>query len=242
MKRALMIVMLLWPGLLLAEDRQVRLYVAQPVIDSGLMKHILPRFSLKNQVKVTLVERDAAHLSIADTGAALFDGLGQTWRIDPVQPSHAGAKKLVKYLRSEVGQRTVFGFAPEGVVLFGEASVAEDIAEDTAPAQDVVAGLRASKQLCARCHSVEGLGGGIGSTPSFSVLRSLEDWETRFATFFQLKPHPAFTQIPDVTDPFPIDRPSPIAPVEMDMEELDAILTYVGAMGAADLGNPLKHQ
>jgi hypothetical protein len=34
----------------------------------------------------------------------------------------------------------------------------------------------------------------------------------------------------------------PIAPVEMDMEELDAILTYVGAMGAADLGNPLKHQ
>ena len=34
--------------------------------------------------------------------------------------------------------------------------------------------------------------------------------EDRFDAFYTLAPHPAFTQIDGVTDPFPIDRPSPI--------------------------------
>jgi hypothetical protein len=74
------------------------------------------------------------------------------------------------------------------------------------------------------------------------VLRALPDWEQRFAAFYVLNPHPAFTQIADVTDPFPIDRPSPIAPIELDLDELEALMAYVTAMPAADLGDPLEHQ
>jgi hypothetical protein len=82
----------------------------------------------------------------------------------------------------------------------------------------------------------------IGSTPSFAVLRALPDWGARFQGFFALNPHPAFTQVADVTDPFPIDRPPPIIPVEITLDDLEAILAFVAAMEPADLGAPLLHQ
>ena len=83
---------------------------------------------------------------------------------------------------------------------------------------------------------------GIGSTPSFALLRALSDWPRRFEAFYVLKPHGAFTRIAGVTPPFPIDRPPPIAPVEMSLDELDAILAYVAQMEPADLGAPIRHQ
>ena len=83
---------------------------------------------------------------------------------------------------------------------------------------------------------------GIGSTPSFFVLRALKDWDIRFQTFYSLNPHPSFTQIAEVTEPFPVDRPSPIVPVELTLDEFDAILAYVSALKPADLGAPLQLQ
>ena len=82
----------------------------------------------------------------------------------------------------------------------------------------------------------------IDSSPSFFALRSLPDWEDRFQTFYVLNPHPAFTQIADVTPPFPDELPSPIVPVEMTLEDVDAILAFVAALKPADLGAPLQHQ
>jgi cytochrome c553 len=242
MIRAMIVFLLLLPATLWAQDRDLRLYVAEPLVESGLTRHILPRFSLKTQVRVTLVERGQADLSISDQGAPLFDGLGQTWALEPARPDHPAAAKLAKWLRSDVGRRTVYGFAPEGEPLFSAPSIVQQATVETAPAQDITAGLQIARRACVRCHAVEAGRSGIGSTPSFAVLRSLPDWETRFATFFALNPHPSFTQIPDVTDPFPIDRPSPIAELHMDLTELDALLTYVRAMAAADLGKPLEHQ
>jgi hypothetical protein len=82
----------------------------------------------------------------------------------------------------------------------------------------------------------------IGSTPSFFALRSLSDWEARFAAFFALNPHPSFTQVTGVTEPFAEDRPPPIVPITLSLEDLEAILAYVAALEAADLGAPLVHQ
>ena len=109
---------------------------------------------------------------------------------------------------------------------------------------DAELGHKVSREKCTRCHAVDSAtkGWGIGSTPSFGVLRSLDDWEGRFAAFYALNPHPAFTQIEDITEPFPMDRPSPIAPIELTFDELQAMLAYVAAMPAADLGKPLDHQ
>jgi len=83
---------------------------------------------------------------------------------------------------------------------------------------------------------------GIGSTPSFAVLRSLPDWDSRFAAFFALNPHPAFTIIPDVTPAFTAQRPSPIVPITLSLDELEAILAYAASIAAADLGGALVHQ
>jgi hypothetical protein len=84
---------------------------------------------------------------------------------------------------------------------------------------------------------------GLGSTPSFAVLRGLPDWATRFEGFFARAPHGAFTQIDGVTAPFAINRPPPIAPVEMTLDDLDAILAYVQqVITPADLGAPIRHQ
>lgn len=241
----LMILGLLLPLKAGAEERLVRLHVPEALAETGLMRHILPRFSLKTQVKVEMVAANAApDLIFGDEGRALFQGAGQVWRIKALSEGHEGAARLVKWLRSDVGQRTVLGFAPGGETMFSAPQVAVVETVAVAPSGDVALGLRVSREKCGRCHVVaKGAGfAGIGSTPSFAVLRSLPDWEGRFAAFYALNPHPAFTQIEDVTEPFTEERPSPIAPVTMTMKEVEAIMAYVTGLSPADLGAPLEHQ
>lgn len=243
--RALTVLLVLMPGLLQADDRLVRLYAPPALVETGVMKFILPRFSLKTQVKVELLGSPAdANLALGGEGRALFQGAGQVWKMAVATPDHPGTAKLVGWLTSDVGQRAVLGFAPDGVALFelpGEqAAEVVEVALDG----DADLGHKVSREKCTRCHAVDDAtrGWGIGSTPSFGVLRALPDWEARFGAFYALNPHPAFTQIADVTDPFPENRPSPIAPVTLDTGELEALMAYVAAMEAADLGKPLDHQ
>jgi mono/diheme cytochrome c family protein len=95
---------------------------------------------------------------------------------------------------------------------------------------------------CGRCHVISERNkyGGIGSTPSFGALRTLEDWELRFAAFWTLNPHPAFTQVEGVTEPFPAHRPSPIHPVELTLDEIDRIIAYARTIPPKDLGNEVR--
>lgn len=95
---------------------------------------------------------------------------------------------------------------------------------------------------CGRCHVIGPSNrlGGIGSTPKFSVMRNWEDWEDRMRAFYALPPHIAFTQIPGITDPFPDNRPSPIAPVVVTEEELEAIILYTRGLDPADLGAEVR--
>lgn len=57
-----------------------------------------------------------------------------------------------------------------------------------------------------------------------------------------MNPHPAFTQVAEVTPPFDETRPSPIVPVEITLDELENILAYVAVLSPADLGAPLEHK
>jgi hypothetical protein len=111
-------------------------------------------------------------------------------------------------------------------------------------AGDAVLGRDVAKLKCARCHAVDDATRmtAIGSTPSFFVLRSFGDWETRFTLFYRLAPHGAFTQVAEVTAPFPEDRPSPIVPIEMTLEEVEAVTAYVAGLPVADLGKPLEQK
>lgn len=230
----------------LAEAKLVRLYAPASLVDTGVLKFALPRFTLKTQVRVELLpDPDAeADMILGDSGRALFQGAGQVWRMNISNPDHPGTKRLADWLTSDVGQRTVLGYAPEGVALFEPPSATTQTEEVVALDGDAALGLEVSRSRCGRCHKVEATKRvvGIGSTPSFPVLRSLADWEERFSIFYVLNPHPAFTIITDLTEPFAEERPSPIVPIEMSLDEFEAMMAYVTTMPAADLGAPLLHQ
>lgn len=241
--RILVFIFALFPALAMADTGRVQFYAAPALVDSGLVQYIRPRFSLKTQVGVDMVTDPAdADLALGLEGRALFSGLGETWSLD-VRSDAAHVQKFVDWLRSDVGRRTVQSFAPDGTPLFTEPQVQEREVVEIEVTGDAALGKRVSKAKCGRCHVTQtGDMGGIGSTPSFAVMRGFEDWFTRFSGFYILKPHPAFTQLEGVSDPFPMDRPSPIAPIELTLDELEAIMAYVTTLSPADLGNPLEHQ
>lgn len=227
-----------------AEDRLVRLHAPQTLVDTGLMQYILPRFSLKTQVRVELVAPDQAQLILGNDGRALFMGVGQVWHMDVPGAGHLGTDRFADWLTSDIGARTIQSFAPEGTPLFGPPDEEGKVTAVLEYDGDADEGHTVALSKCTRCHAVDDatLWSSIGSTPSFAVLRTFEDWENRFTIFYVLKPHAAFTQITDVTDPFPPDRPSPIAPIELSLDEVEALVAYVAALPAADLGQPLAHQ
>ncbi len=229
----------------MANDRLVKLYAPAALVETGLLKYALPRFSLKTQVRVEIVEdMGSADVGIGPTGKPLFEGIGQRWHLDVQRTDHKGTKRFVDWLNSDVGKRTVLGFAPNGTALFSVPSEAPVETVAVGFDGDAGAGHDVARRTCRRCHAVDvaSRGSGIGSTPSFAILRSLQDWEERFSAFFVLPPHPSFTQIEDITEPFPINRPSPIVPIELTLDDLEALLAYVSELEQADLGAPLVHQ
>ncbi|WP_420325692.1 hypothetical protein [Mameliella sp.] len=235
------------PLALVAQDdpRPVRLHAPAALVDSGLVQHILPRFTLKTRVRVELVEDpEKADIALGATGAPLFAGPERVWHLQVTSADHAGTGRFADWLTSEVGLNTVASFAPDGTTLFGPPPDATEEVETVVIDGDAKLGHKVSRAKCVRCHVIDEAtrGFGIGSTPSFMVLRALPDWEDRFYSFYVLNPHPAFTVIEGLTLPFPDNRPSPIAPVRMTLDEVEAIVAYVAAMEAADLGAPLEFQ
>jgi hypothetical protein len=110
-----------------------------------------------------------------------------------------------------------------------------------AAAQDYAPGEKLTIINCGRCHVVSARNrmGGIGSTPSFAALRTFDDWEARMKAFWTYRPHPAFTQIEGITEPFPEHRPAHIHPISLTLEELAAIINYARTVKPAELGPDL---
>lgn len=235
----------LGPVAAVAQDNLVRLHAPAALVETGLLRHILPRFSLKTQVRVELVGPEngpaTADMVLGADGRAVFEGTGQVWHMDLRRPDHPGTARLADWLLSDVGRRTVTGYAPEGVALFTLPKPAAPVVVAAVASGDAAAGLLISRAKCGRCHVVDAATqwSGIGSTPSFAVLRGFEDWQDRFATFYVLNPHPSFTIIPELTVPFPEGRPPAIVPVDMTLSELESVMAYVTTMTPADLGQPL---
>lgn len=228
------------PGM--AEEGPVAVEVPAPIVETGLMGYLVPRFSLKTGVRLRLVEQGGA-VVIGSEGRPVMQGLGAVWSV--AHDDSPDAARFADWLGSEVGQRTIASYAPDGgAAPFGPPPEVGTAARTRVFEGDATLGLEISELHCKRCHAVSpgARFSDIGSTPSFFVLRTLEDWPERFAAFFALNPHPAFTQVADVTEPFPENRPPPIAPIEMTMEEVEAVLAYVAGLEAADLGGALVHQ
>ncbi|GHF43994.1 hypothetical protein [Seohaeicola zhoushanensis] len=226
----------------IAAQEALGLAAPAAVAESGLLQYLLPRFSLKTGIRVT--PDPAGPMVLAETapGTPVFAGAGATWHLRPGDDPRAA--RFLDWLTSDIGRRTVASFVKDG---------ANPFTADLAPPEEAAAieitgdarrGAELSQAECGRCHVIgaHDRNKGIGSTPSFPVLRSLPDWDERFQTFYVRAPHAAFTQIAGITEPFDITRPSPIVPVELELEDVEAILAFVAAIAAADLGAPLQLQ
>ena len=228
-----------------AQEKAFDLSVSGELVDSGLVRHLVPRFSMKTGVKITVTPEagDAFLTPDADGGDPALAGDGTTYLI-AVAPGQPHAERFRDWLLSEIGQRTVESFQKDGAPSYvGAVGL---VVETAAPSYDgnVSKGAELSLLHCGRCHVIGDVNkhNGLGSTPSFGVLRSLPNWNQRFEAFYALNPHPSFTQIEGVTPPFDPERPPPIVPVTMQIDDLYAIIAFVARIEAADLGAPLKSQ
>lgn len=71
---------------------------------------------------------------------------------------------------------------------------------------------------------------GISSTPSFMILiKALDDWRERFATFHARLPHPAHVRF-EGDGPRPIDLPATTKEVILKIEDVEAIVAYAEAL------------
>ena len=229
-----------------AAPREVRLYAAPELVAAGLMAHVLPRFKLKTQIRVTLVEAPQAAQVVLATGAPegvapLIEGPGGIYAAWAPGEATGPATRLLDWLYSEIGLRTLTAFQRDGVGLVVAAKQAEEAPDEVLPEGDLALGRALAYRNCGRCHVVgaDNRMQGIESTPSFPVLRALSDWQERFATYYQRMPHPSFTQIEGLTEPFDAMRPSPIVPLALSLDDFNAIIAFAARIAPADLGAPL---
>lgn len=223
----------------MAQDKAFTLQAPDALVETGLLKHLLPRFSLKKGIRIT-VSPEEGDASLGTEGTPVFRQDNTIWHLSKQDGSYTDA--FQEWLLSDVGKRTIEAFKPDGTALFSaDVAVQEDVVE-VAITGDVVTGERVSLTQCGRCHVVNEKNkfNAIGSTPSFRLMRNFGDWRERFEVFYVLKPHGSFTQIEDVTPPFEPHLPPPIAPLELTLDDLDAIIAYVSTLEPADLGAPIE--
>jgi len=228
-----------------AQEKAFELSVSDELVESGLVRHLVPRFSMKTGVQISITPDggDAVLAPVVDGGEPALAGEGTTYLI-AVEPGQPHADRFRDWLLSEIGQRTIESFAKDGAPGYqGAVGMVEEVA---GPSFDgnIAKGAELSLTHCGRCHVIGEVNkhNGLGSTPSFGVLRGLPNWSQRFEAFYALNPHPSFTQVAEVTPPFDPARPSPIHPLEITLGDLDEILAFVSSIPPADLGAPIQHQ
>ena len=235
------VICVILPFAVIAQDRDFTLSAPAEIVETGFLKYLLPRFSLKHSVRVTQVE-NGGEITIGTDGVPAFSGLGQVWRI--TRSDAAGPELFMGWLQSDIGQRTIAGFQPNGTSLFTAEIAAKAATPELVLEGDPVAGEALSMLHCGRCHVINESNRmkGMGQTPSFALMRTFPDWQTRFGRFYTLNPHPSFSQVENVTPPFSDQLPPAIVPVKITEGELQAILAYVATIAPADLGAPLQVQ
>ena len=223
-----------------AQDKAFTLDAPAALTETGFLKHLLPRFSLKKGVRITVTDGAGGDAAFGTDGTPVFRQGDTVWHF--AAPQTADTDAFLDWLTSDVGKRTIEAFAPEGTSLFSADVGVVEVVQQAVLSGDAVLGEKVALTECGRCHVVNESNkmNAIGSTPSFALMRSFPDWQERFETFYVLKPHAAFTQVTEVTAPFPENLPSPIAPIEVTLDEIDAIAAYVSSIAPADLGAPIE--
>lgn len=230
-----------------AASRSFRLSAPEVLVETGFLKFLLPRFSLKTGIRIEIVAEGGASdamLSSGPEGTFAFTGPENDWYLAVPAGENEMVLRFRDWLTGDIGKKTIDAFRADGKVLFTAAVAQPEVAETDAIPGNVVEGEKLAVVHCGRCHMVNEATrlSTIGSSPSFAVMRSFSDWRYRFEAFFVLNPHPSFTQLEGVTEPFDESLPPSMVPLTMTLEELDAILAFVSRIPPADLGAPIRYE
>ncbi len=241
MLKSVIAILAVFAGAAGAQEKSFDLHAPDALTQTGILKHLLPRFSLKTGIRITVTE-GATQARFGADGVPVFSRGDEVWHFSKTDGPHTDA--FLDWLLSDVGKGTIEQFRPAEGAVFSADVTAQVQATVASLSGDAKLGEKLSLAQCGRCHVINETNrmNAIGSSPSFALMRSFPDWQERFETFFLLRPHPAFTQVAEVTDPFPDHLPSPIAPIEVTLEEIEAITAYVGSIAPADLGAPIQVQ
>ncbi|MBT8425041.1 MAG: hypothetical protein HKM96_12015 [Boseongicola sp.] len=228
-----------------AQDLTLRM--PAEMVAKGLDKQLLPRFKFKHRVSVEAVTDGNADMVLGPgaAGTRVFeDAEGNAWRLEILAGDDAAdrAELFAAWLKSTPGKAAIESFAPNGRQLFTtEVAVVVEEAPEVFDG-DRATGSRLALVHCGRCHVVDKRNrmGGIGSTPSFAALRGRDNWPDLFRAFYVHNPHPSFTQVEDVTEPFDPNRQIHVAPVEVTLDEIEAITAFVATLTPKDLGRPVQ--
>ena len=95
---------------------------------------------------------------------------------------------------------------------------------------DAVKGREVAIQHCSRCHVIADYNphGSIGSTASFQTMATLPDYVDRFRTFYLRRPHPVFTNVPEVA---PLKSPTLSAtPFTVTLDDIENLTAYAKSL------------
>lgn len=237
----------MFPALAFGQDA-LTLRMPSGLIAQGFDKHLLPRFKFKHRISVTAVDKGEADMALGAgvSGQRVFsdqDGLDYGLAIETEEAHRRnGAETFREWLASAPGQAAIEGFAPNGEQMFTTDVTIVEVEDEEVFDGDSAKGARLALVHCGRCHVVDDRNrmGGIGSTPSFAALRGRENWSDLFRAFYAENPHPSFTQVEGVTEPFDPNRQVHVAPMEITLDEVEAITAFVSTISPKDLGRPVQ--
>ncbi len=188
---------------------------------------------------------DAAEIALipgGTDGARVFaNAQGTEYRV-VLQSDDPGAAKFLDWLRSGPGRAAVESFPRDAPPAYTTTLAVVAVAEAVKIDGDAVLGSGLALRHCGRCHVVDQRNrmGGIGSTPSFAAMRGRPHWVDLFRKYWSENPHPSFTEVIGVTEPFSDTNLTHIAPVRITLEQIDAITAFVETLEPLDLGRPIQ--
>lgn len=230
--RIILVVLMLTLSGSIAQAQGREITVISDLEDAGFWGYVLPRFKLKTRIKVHVVPDQVGD----DSGVpVIISDDGVTYSVRPDAPSE-DAERFMQWLTSDIGARTMTALGGFSLITAEVEEVVVELEGNTSIGEEV------SYRKCGRCHVIgeRNKYGGIDSTPSFGALRTLKDWQEKFGVFWTLRPHPSFTQIEGITEPFDPAFPPHIYPIYLTVDEVSDIGAYMQTVTPKDLGPLLE--
>ena len=214
----------------------------QPMIEAGFDRQLLPRFGFKHRIRVEARADGPADMALSPDGGTFVFRTADGVDYGLVAGEDERTRTFLDWLTSDPGRAAIESFAPDGAQLYFTEVVVEVVEEEEIFDGDSASGSDLAILHCGRCHVVyeRNRMGGIGSTPSFGALRGRDNWSELFRGFYVQNPHPSFTQVEGVTEPFDPARDVHVAKVEITLEDVEAITSFVATLEPKNLGRPVQ--